>query len=63
MIYEITKGRDDLRDERDQLKITASNLTQEIQALQDQYVAAVASRDELQAEVNSLSLNRTGKNP
>lgn len=63
MIYEITKGRDDVRDERDQLKITANNLTQEIQALQDQYVAVVASRDELQAEVNRLSLNRTGKNP
>uniref|UniRef100_A0A3Q3W9Q9 C-type lectin domain-containing protein n=1 Tax=Mola mola TaxID=94237 RepID=A0A3Q3W9Q9_MOLML len=59
VIYEITKGRDDVRDERDQLKITANNLTQEIQALQDQYVAVVASRDELQAEVNRLSLNRT----
>nr|XP_046256623.1 C-type lectin domain family 17, member A-like [Scatophagus argus] len=59
LIYEITKGRDNLRDERDQLMIHSSNLTQEIELLQGQYNAAIASRDKLQEEVKRLSLNRT----
>lgn len=60
LIYEITKGRDKMRDERDQLKIHSSNLTQEMELLQGQYNSVVASRDKLQEEVNRFN-NKTGK--
>lgn len=61
LIYQITKGRDDLRDERDQLMLQSSNLTKEMEALQTQYNTVVESRDKLQEEVKKLSLNRTDK--
>lgn len=61
LISELTKGRDNLRDERDQLMIQSSNLTKEMEILQSQYSAVVASRDKLQEELNKLKVNGTGK--
>lgn len=61
LIYEISKSRDDLRDERDQLKIQCSNLTKEMESLQSQYNTLAASRDKLQEEIDVLTHNRTGK--
>lgn len=61
MIYEITKGRDKLKDERDELQTHISNLTQEMEILQNQYLTAAASRDKLQEEINMLSFNKTSK--
>lgn len=48
LIHELTKGTEELREERDQLKILASNLTQEIEAL-------VASRDKLQEKFDKFN--------
>lgn len=59
LIYTITKGRDNLRDERDQLKTHFNNLTHEMKILQDKYNKSVASQDKLQEEVDSLR-NKTG---
>ncbi|XP_070768269.1 CD209 antigen-like protein C [Enoplosus armatus] len=59
-IYNLTKDRDALRDERDQLKIHSSNLTKEMEVLQSQYNTVAASRDKLQEEVNRLNISRTG---
>lgn len=59
LIYNLTKDKDALRDERDQLKIHSSNLTKEMEVLQSQYSAVAASRDELQEMVKNLS--RTGE--
>uniref|UniRef100_H2TG14 C-type lectin domain-containing protein n=3 Tax=Takifugu TaxID=31032 RepID=H2TG14_TAKRU len=61
LIYEITKGRDSLRDERDELQSHISNLTQEMETLQDQYTSVAASQDKLQEQINKLRLNRTDK--
>lgn len=61
LIFEITKGRDELKDERDELQTRVSNLTQEMVMLQNRYQTAAASRDKLQEEINKLSFNRTGK--
>lgn len=61
MIDELTKGRDDLREERDQLRIHSSNLTQEMEVLKNNYNSMVASRDKLQLELESLKRNDTGE--
>ncbi|KAE8288571.1 CD209 antigen Dendritic cell-specific ICAM-3-grabbing non-integrin 1 [Larimichthys crocea] len=61
LIYEISKSRDDLRDERDQLKIQCSNLTKEMESLQSQYNTLAASRDKLQEDIDMLTHNRTDK--
>ncbi|XP_030248580.1 C-type lectin domain family 4 member M isoform X2 [Sparus aurata] len=60
LIHVLTKGRDELRDERDQLKIQSSNLTQELEALRSQYNDVVDSRDKLQEDIKNLHRNRTG---
>uniref|UniRef100_A0A667ZCU4 C-type lectin domain-containing protein n=1 Tax=Myripristis murdjan TaxID=586833 RepID=A0A667ZCU4_9TELE len=57
----LTKERDTLRDERDQLRTSISNLTQEHEQLQSRYSTVVTSRDELQEEVKILSGNITEK--
>lgn len=59
MIYEITKGREDLRDERNELVYQLNNLTSRMNALQDQYKVLTTSRDNLQQEVNRLKKNNT----
>ncbi|XP_076593925.1 CD209 antigen-like protein C [Chaetodon auriga] len=61
LIYELTKGRDDLRDERDQLMIHSSNLTKEMEILRGQYDTVAASRDKLQAKLDTLNVNGTDK--
>lgn len=61
LIFEITKGRDKLKDERDELQTHVSNLTKEMEMLQNQYLTAAASRDKLQEEINKSIFNRTGK--
>nr|AIT83005.1 CD209 antigen [Sparus aurata] len=61
LIHVLTKGRDELRDERDQLKIQSSNLTQELEALRSQYNDVVDSRDKLQEDIKNLHRNRTDK--
>ncbi|XP_035528397.1 CD209 antigen-like protein C isoform X2 [Morone saxatilis] len=61
LIYEITKSRDELTHERDQLKMYSSNLAEEMEVLQSQYDTVAASRDKLQEELNRLNLNRTDK--
>lgn len=43
------------------MKIHSSNLTQEIEVLQNKYNSAVASRDELQLELDRLKRNDTGE--
>ncbi|XP_070768367.1 CD209 antigen-like protein C [Enoplosus armatus] len=60
-IYNLTKDRDALRDERDKLKIHSSNLTKEMEVLQSQYNTVAASRNKLQEEVNRLNISRTDK--
>ncbi|KAK9513497.1 hypothetical protein VZT92_027023 [Zoarces viviparus] len=59
LIYSLTKDRDTLSDERDQLKINSGNLTKEMEVLQSQYNAMAENRDKLQQEVNRLNLSRT----
>ncbi|XP_059195710.1 CD209 antigen-like protein E [Centropristis striata] len=54
MIYSLTAEKVPLRAERDQLKVTYSNLTKEMKALQSQYEAVAAGRDKLQEEKNTL---------
>ncbi|XP_068179604.1 CD209 antigen-like protein C [Antennarius striatus] len=61
LVHEITKSRDNLSQDRDQLKIHYSNLTQEMGMLLNKYNAMVISRDMLQKEVNRLNLNKTEK--
>lgn len=61
LISEITKGRDSLRDERDELQSHISNLTKEMEMLQDRYTSVAASRDKLQEQINKVTLNQTGK--
>ncbi|XP_068615109.1 CD209 antigen-like protein C [Brachionichthys hirsutus] len=61
LVYEITKSRDNMSDDRDRLKIRFSNLTQEMGNLQSKYNAMVKSRDKLQEVVNRQSLNKTEK--
>lgn len=50
-----------MREERDQLRTHSSNLTQEMEVLKNKYKSMVASRDELQLELNSLKRNDTGE--
>uniref|UniRef100_A0A8C4EV39 C-type lectin domain-containing protein n=1 Tax=Dicentrarchus labrax TaxID=13489 RepID=A0A8C4EV39_DICLA len=61
LINEITKSRDELKDERDQLKMYSSNLAKEMEVLQSQYDTVAAGRDKLQEELNRYNLNRTDK--
>ncbi|KAK9513496.1 hypothetical protein VZT92_027023 [Zoarces viviparus] len=61
LIYSLTKDRDTLSDERDQLKINSGNLTKEMEVLQSQYNAMAENRDKLQQEVNRLNLSRTNQ--
>ncbi|XP_070691453.1 CD209 antigen-like protein C [Pempheris klunzingeri] len=61
LIYNLTKDRDAVRDERNQLKIHSNNLTKELLILQSQYNSMAASRDELQREVSQLNLSRAEK--
>ncbi|XP_062278844.1 low affinity immunoglobulin epsilon Fc receptor-like [Scomber scombrus] len=61
MFSSLNEERDALRDERDQLKMDASNLTKEMELLQSRFNTVVTMRDELQEEVKKLNLNRTNK--
>lgn len=61
LITELTKGKESLTAERNQLKTQFSNLTEEMRVLQDQYDSVVAGRDKLQEEVERLTSNRTGR--
>ncbi|AWO96891.1 C-type lectin domain family 4 member E [Scophthalmus maximus] len=58
LVYNLTKDKDALRDERDQLRINASNLTKAIEVLQSQYNTVSASRDKLQEDVRRLNVSR-----
>ncbi|XP_071324754.1 hepatic lectin-like [Trachinotus anak] len=57
LVYNLTKDRDALRNERDQLRINSSSLTKVLEVLQSQYNTVAASRDELQEEVRRLNLS------
>lgn len=61
LVYNLTKDKDALRDERDQLRINASNLTKAIEVLQSQYNTVSASRDKLQEDVRRLNVSREGR--
>lgn len=50
MIYELSKSKENLTAEQEQLKTQFNNLTGEMEALQKQYDSVVASRDRLQEE-------------
>ncbi|XP_018535589.1 CD209 antigen-like protein E [Lates calcarifer] len=59
LVYNLTKDRDALRDERDQLKRNSSSLKKELDVLQSQYKAVAASRDKLQEDVRRLNHSKT----
>lgn len=63
MIYELSKSKENLTAEQEQLKTQFNNLTGEMEALQKQYDSVVASRDGLQEEFDRLNptSNMTGR--
>ncbi|XP_050932194.1 CD209 antigen-like protein E isoform X2 [Lates calcarifer] len=62
LVYNLTKDRDALRDEREQLKRNSSSLNKELDVLQSQYKAVAASRDKLQEDVRRLNHSKTERN-
>lgn len=63
MIYDLTKSKENLTAEQEQLKTQFNNLTGEMEALQKQYDSVVASRDQLQEKFDRLNptSNVTGR--
>ncbi|XP_069549119.1 CD209 antigen-like protein C [Brachyistius frenatus] len=60
LVHNLTTDKDALRDERDQIKINASRMTNEMQALQSNYITLNASRNALQQQVTKLNQSKTG---
>ncbi|XP_022609192.1 CD209 antigen-like protein E [Seriola dumerili] len=61
LVSNLTKDRDALRDERDQLRINSSSLAKDIEVLQSQYNTVAASRDELEEAIRQLNLSTADK--
>lgn len=57
MIYELTKSKENLTAEREQLTAQLNNRTAEMEALQKQYDSVVAGKDQLQEQFDRLNPN------
>lgn len=56
-IYELTKSKENLTAEREQLRTQLTNLTGQMEDLQKQYDSVVAGRDQLQEQFDRLDPN------